>query len=412
MVARLNARAQRGVSLIEALVALAIMAFGLLGVAAMQSSLRATADTSRQRAEAVRMAQQKIEQLRGFAVLAGAPSGQLDYDDVVSGNDTPAPPSGYENTAFTRSWTVTPPGTGDPAFKIVSVTVSWSDRQGIADSVTLATNILRSSPELSASMGLRGDRSPTQLPRGRNPAIPPQAVDTGNGTSTFEPPGASGVTWTFDNITGLVTTVSTAPDQCVTSSVSAPRPRCFVLWGYVRFVDPGSQPTGEDAELPSGNAISGVGVQVRMSVPNTPAFHTCYTASSSTRVSYFCLVIGTDTSAPFWTGNTPTVALTGLTNLATSVASVSASEVKVCRYTPALLHVPPNGNDDNPYRFVDVNRSLGNKNYLVIPAGNGTTAYTCPTDDTSTPLVNGNTCPHQPVNLSSFPPPDPQPACS
>lgn len=414
MVARLNDRTQRGVSLIEALVALAIMAFGLLGVAAMQSSLRATADVSRQRAEAVRMAQQKIEELRGFAVLSGAPSGQLDYDDVVSGSDAPAPPSGYENTTFARTWTVTPPGTSAPAFKIVTVTVSWNDRSGTAESVTLATNITRASPELSASMGLRGDRSATRLPRGRNPAIPPQAVDAGNGTSTFAPPGTSGVTWTFDNITGVITSVSTAPDLCTTSSVAAPRPRCFVLWGYVRFVDAGAPPTGADAELPSGSAISGVGVAVQKTVPAPTGADPdiCYTSSSSTRVSYFCLVRGTDTSVPFWTGDDATVRITGLSSLASTTGSTESNRFKVCRYTPERLHVPTNGNDDNPYKFVDVNRSLGNKNYLLIRAGDDTISYGCPTDDTSTPLVNGNTCPHQPATPTTWTTGSPQPPCT
>lgn len=405
-------RPQRGVSLIEALVALAIMAFGLLGVAAMQSALRSSADVSRQRAEAVRMAQQKIEQLRGFAVLASAPTGQLDYEDVVSGSDAPAPPTGYENTTFARSWTVTAPASGEPAFKVVSVSVSWTDRAGATDSITLASNIMRASPELSASMGLRGDRSAMQLPRGRNPDIPPQAVDAGNGTSTFQPPGTTGVTWTFDNVTGLVTSVNTAPDLCVTSSSAAPRPRCFVLWGYVRFVDAGSPPTGADAELPSGNALSGVGVEVHKTLPSSPTLHTCFTSSTSSRVSYFCLVLGTDTSTPFWTGNTPTVRITGLTNLATATSAFASNQFKVCRYTPSLLHVPPNGNDDNPYQFVDVRRSLGNKNYLVIRAGDGTTAYSCPTDDTSTPLVNGNTCPHQPANPTTWATGSPQPPCT
>ena len=38
-----------GVSLIEALVALAVMAFGILGVVGMQSNMRTGADISRQR---------------------------------------------------------------------------------------------------------------------------------------------------------------------------------------------------------------------------------------------------------------------------------------------------------------------------------------------------------------------------
>ena len=75
---------QRGVSLIEALVALAIMAFGMLGIVGMQSSLRTNADISKQRSEAVRIAQEVIEQRRAFWVLAAA-AGVTAYADIVTG---------------------------------------------------------------------------------------------------------------------------------------------------------------------------------------------------------------------------------------------------------------------------------------------------------------------------------------
>ncbi|MBK9136249.1 MAG: prepilin-type N-terminal cleavage/methylation domain-containing protein [Betaproteobacteria bacterium] len=59
----------RGISLIEALVAMAIMAFGMLGVVGMQATLRANADAAKQRSEATRLAEEKIEQWRSFSVL-------------------------------------------------------------------------------------------------------------------------------------------------------------------------------------------------------------------------------------------------------------------------------------------------------------------------------------------------------
>ena len=98
-----NAARSRGVSLIEALVALAVMAFGLLGVVGMQATLRFNADVSRQRAEAVRMAQEQMENMRSFGVLSGAalPTDH-EYVDIITGTDYPAPPSGFANTAFTR----------------------------------------------------------------------------------------------------------------------------------------------------------------------------------------------------------------------------------------------------------------------------------------------------------------------
>lgn len=62
----------RGVSLIEAVVALAVMGFGMLGIAAMQSSLRQNSDIARQRAEAARLASEAIEAMRSYSVVNAA----------------------------------------------------------------------------------------------------------------------------------------------------------------------------------------------------------------------------------------------------------------------------------------------------------------------------------------------------
>ena len=72
---------QRGVSLMEAVVAMAVMGFGMLGVAAMQSSLRQNADIARQRAEAVRLAQDVVERYRGYSVIATGGTKRA-YDDI------------------------------------------------------------------------------------------------------------------------------------------------------------------------------------------------------------------------------------------------------------------------------------------------------------------------------------------
>ncbi|MBK7062116.1 MAG: hypothetical protein IPH51_17035 [Rubrivivax sp.] len=53
-------------------------------------------------------------------------------------------------------------------------------------------------------------------------------------------------------------------------------------------------------------------------------------------------------------------------------------------------------NAEHPLDYLDLTQSLANQNFLVIPAGDGTTAFTCPADDTATPLLQGNTWDHQP----------------
>ena len=84
-------RAARGVSLVEALVALAVMAFGMLAVAGIQGMLRLNSDVAKQRSEAVRIAQEQIEQLRAFAVRSadtGVPAGTRSWSDIDTGPGT------------------------------------------------------------------------------------------------------------------------------------------------------------------------------------------------------------------------------------------------------------------------------------------------------------------------------------
>ncbi len=76
---------ERGVSLIEALVALVVMTFGTLAVLGVQSTLRMNGDTARQRAEAVRIAQETIERRRSFAKFdTGAEARFTDIADVAA----------------------------------------------------------------------------------------------------------------------------------------------------------------------------------------------------------------------------------------------------------------------------------------------------------------------------------------
>ena len=58
---------QRGVSLIESLVAFIVLAFGTAAAAHLQSQLRLAGDVARERSEAVRFGQAASEDMRSFA---------------------------------------------------------------------------------------------------------------------------------------------------------------------------------------------------------------------------------------------------------------------------------------------------------------------------------------------------------
>ena len=397
-------RPVRGVSLIEALVALAVMAVGMLGVVGMQTSLRFNADVSRQRAEAVRMAQEKMEELRAFGVLSGAVAGENDYTKIITGTDTPSVPSGFGNTTFSRTVTVPPTVAVDPRFKVVQVTVSWLDRRtaagGMPESVTLTSFIAQVAPVLGASLGLPGDRAGPQRPLGRHRAIPHGAADLQDGRSRFTPPGAvSGVSWIFNNASGLITSLCSAPGSCTPVAGT-------LLSGYIRFVDNvGTQPTTADAEQPTGSAAThgSVGVLLALTSPRTPAVPpVCYAEQvlpvspatvASARV-YYCFV-PIDPATGSWTGRSE---LDGPTPIATLMSEFRSNFYKVCRYIP---NAATGGNAAQPAGYTNVKQSLLNQNFLVIAAGNGTLSnppdqfYLCP--GASGPLINRITAPHQPA---------------
>jgi Tfp pilus assembly protein PilV len=101
---------QDGFTLLEALIALLVTSFGMLAIAAFQGTLPGSSDLAKQRSEAVRLAQLKIEQLRAYEQVASDGAGnKFDYtSDVVSGSDTIGPSNGAytTNTTYTRVWTV------------------------------------------------------------------------------------------------------------------------------------------------------------------------------------------------------------------------------------------------------------------------------------------------------------------
>ena len=397
MTARIVSRSmralQRGVTLIEALAALAVMAFGLLGVVGMQATLRTNADVSKQRSEAVRLAQAQVENWRGFHQLDA--SAGVDYGDIadgtVVGNGT--------NAAFTIAATVgaLPASAPAPKLKTVTIDVGWRDRTDQLNQFRLASAIAGIAPALSGALGLPTDRSVAQRPGGRHRAIPLGAVDIvgqggmPTGTSTFVPPGATpGVSWTFDNTTGLIIDICTAPGTCLAGNHG-------LLSGFVRFatiVAPpapatsATQPTGADSEVPAGAAFA-VGVEVDATLPTT-ATVVCYTQPSSTHVAYYCAVPTTPTPPHRWSGQ---ALLTGLP-LSPAMADSTATNYKVCRYTPGATHTPTD-NFEHPLVYTNVATPLAQQNYLVIHAGDGTTPFTCPGDGSS-PFVNSFTYPHQP----------------
>jgi type IV pilus assembly protein PilV len=111
-----------GFTLVEVIVAIVLLGVGLMGLAALSTTVTRANVQSSSLTTATALAQERAERLR-----------TQDYDAVVSGGDTRM----VDNVAYTRSWTVT---TDDPApgLKTVAIAVSWTTR-GVTHTTRLST---------------------------------------------------------------------------------------------------------------------------------------------------------------------------------------------------------------------------------------------------------------------------------
>ena len=392
---------QRGITLVEALVALAVLGFGLLAYVGVQSTLRINGDLARQRAEAVRIAQDTVESWRAFSVLRADPA-QPDlraFDDILA--SALLPPVTVVGTNAT--YTVTRSVDADAALglKTVVVDVDWRDRADALQSLRLATAIAEVAPELAGTLAVPGDGVPGRRLAGRHPAIPLDAmpVDGGRSRLPIAQPDGSVVTLEFDDLSGLITSLCMQPGRC--DPVNA-----RLLSGHVRYATLPTAPTPTDAERPPSAAQPPAGVELRRTAPVADTL-TCLTQRRSHDIRYFCAVpisLPPAGVAPGWTQDrwSGRTVLTGLP-LANSLNDASADHFRVCRYTPHRDHravgtgSPPMRNADHPLDYLDVSTALTNQNFLVIRAGDGTAAFDCPDDDPATEFVNGRTWHHQPA---------------
>jgi len=157
-------RLQRGFSLVEVFVALLILSVGLIALAKLQVDLvRGSAD-ARTRTIALSLAEEKVEDLRTFAVTDGTGSWSTaaspmawSYIAANAGGRIASQPS-YSSTLevagvrFLRTWTAadrnfTNVASGITArTKDVTVTVSWANEAGVTQSVNTVANVVEIPP--------------------------------------------------------------------------------------------------------------------------------------------------------------------------------------------------------------------------------------------------------------------------
>ncbi len=131
-------QAQRGMVLIEAMVALVVMAAGILGVAKLNTFFIEVSGQSKARTQAVQLAEGKLEELRSLMV-------KTQFTAIANGTETVSgySASGVQSTTFTRSWTKVDNGAEGRA---LTVSVSWADRAGTTQQVTVRSVVAWDDP--------------------------------------------------------------------------------------------------------------------------------------------------------------------------------------------------------------------------------------------------------------------------
>jgi Tfp pilus assembly protein PilV len=227
---------RRGVSLVEALMAMAIMAFGMLAVVGVQSTMRLNSDIAKQRSEATRLAELNLEALRSFTTVG-------EFDNIASAG-TVAIAGPEFNTTYQLTRTVNPEKEDGVVRSsiAVSIVVKWSDRNNQEQSVKLHDVLSRVDPVLSGMAVAAKPLSALGRRLNRHPTIPLDAQDfTGSdaGKSIFKPSASDGTAWVFNNATGVIeyecTGILTLPTTLPGTCTKLPNGGGHLLAGEVRF---------------------------------------------------------------------------------------------------------------------------------------------------------------------------------
>jgi hypothetical protein len=261
------------------------------------------------------------------------------------------------NATYTVAWTVTDAGAGAanaPRFKTALVNVQWTDRREVAQVATLSTVISGSDPSASLGLSIPPAGTPIRRPKNRDLNVPVPAVDLGNGTSAFTPPGAvSTLKLVFNNSNGLLT------KRCTGSGNDPTAWACSNIDGYLI--------TGYISIHNQANATLNSPIDVSFTVTQG-TFDACYDDSAqSTKtyagfITYTCVILGYDHDSNAgtrsrWSGRSDILGIT---------IGTGNSDNKVCRYS---YDYDLNGNigaPEHPATYSQVTESLENQNFIIM----------------------------------------------
>lgn len=129
-------RLMLAVSLIEVLIAMAVLSIGVVSLVKFQSHLSNNHIISAQQSEAIALARAQIMTGRHQILLSTmTPPSGTSYAYPTTGQHTTT----IESTTYTISYTYTK--TNSPEHETLDVTVSWADPSNVTRSVALSTKV-------------------------------------------------------------------------------------------------------------------------------------------------------------------------------------------------------------------------------------------------------------------------------
>jgi len=338
---------QRGISLIEALIALLVLSLGMLAVGKLQSHLRLHADIARQQSLALRLAQEDVERLRAFSVVAAA-SGARAYADIATTSTI-----AEEATRFVLTRQIA--DVAGLRAKSALVQVAWADASGAAQQTTLNTLISGSEPALSGALALPPSGTPVVGVRARSPRIPIAALDLGDGRSVFKPVASGSLAWLFDNHRGDLIARCLVPASTTTAALTAAdlvdcdTTRGLLLSGLVRFG--------------IGEPALALGVSLTLTGGTYATAPACATEAKTARngapyAAYHCAVY--PLASGLWSGRLDVVPSGWQIGL-------QSAEWRVCRYSADQDGSGAiDRNAEHPASYRGVYAALTQQNYLVL----------------------------------------------
>lgn len=345
-------RRQRGFSLVEAMVSLIVLGLGLMAVAALQITLSRSGDLAKQRTEATRLAQEKLEALRTFR-STGVYAGQI----VNSNSSTQETVT--TNATYTRTWSVAQLNSVDTG-RSIQVSVAWTDRVGDMHRVQLVSAVAEVDPlEVGALMFPLPDGTILRRPMDRSLEIPIRATGISGTQKSYIPwSGSSGGYLVFSNVSGdVVQRCSAVPTaDSLNSSTACSTLDAYLLSGYL------SGSRANSSYITFANPVSFSSAQYMAATPEC-VIGTAADQTSGATISgylyYVCLIQPTDhdsnaATARVWSGRSDINVTSG---------------TRVCRYTTSATTTD---NDSHPATYSLVTRSLDNQNFSV-------TSGSCPT---------------------------------